>query len=162
MPDHHVPRVEDGMVVTLRYALRDDSGEELGSSAQSGPLSYVHGVGAVLPGIEQGVEGHVAGDQLSLVLTPDEAYGTLEEVPHTAIPRHLLAPQEPLEPGRTLALEVKAGEIFPVWVHDADAQQVVLSPRHPLAGRTIKAELEVLSVREAEPEELERGQPRTG
>ncbi|MBW3543946.1 MAG: FKBP-type peptidyl-prolyl cis-trans isomerase, partial [Planctomycetes bacterium] len=62
-------------VVSIDYTLTDDQGNVLDSSSGRGPLSYLHGAGNIIPGLENALEGKSPGDTLSVSVPPAEGYG---------------------------------------------------------------------------------------
>ena len=63
-------------VVSIKYRLTDDQGTLIDSSEGESPLAYLHGVGALVSGLEDALEGKEVGDDFDVSLTPAEAYGT--------------------------------------------------------------------------------------
>jgi len=66
--------IGDNMVVSMHYTLTDDSGNVLDSSEGSDPLSYLHGAGNMIPGLEKALVGKVADDALQVKVAPEEGY----------------------------------------------------------------------------------------
>jgi FKBP-type peptidyl-prolyl cis-trans isomerase SlyD len=67
--------IGDNLVVSVHYKLSDDDGNVLDSSEGSDPLSYLHGVGNIIPGLEKALVGKVAKDTLTVKVEPPEGYG---------------------------------------------------------------------------------------
>ena len=63
-------QIEKNRVVTLHYTVRDDQGTLIESSADGAPLSYLHGKGGIIPGLERALTGRSAGDQLDVTVPP--------------------------------------------------------------------------------------------
>ncbi|MFH1131061.1 MAG: FKBP-type peptidyl-prolyl cis-trans isomerase, partial [Pseudomonadota bacterium] len=74
-------KIGKGRRVRMDYELRIEGGEVLESSAQKGPLEYVHGTGKMLSGLESRIEGLSAGDEKEGVIPANEAYGAIEDLP---------------------------------------------------------------------------------
>ena len=68
-------QVGERTVVSIDYTLTDDEGQVLDTSVGRAPIAYVHGTGSIVPGLERALLGRKAGDQLTLRLPADEAYG---------------------------------------------------------------------------------------
>ena len=62
-------------VVTLNYTLKNGDGEVLDTSEGREPLVYLHGVGALIPGLENDLDGKTAGAKFNTVIAPGDAYG---------------------------------------------------------------------------------------
>ena len=61
--------------VTLAYTLYDEEGDVLDRTEDEEPLSYLHGYGQLVPGLERAIEGMMPGDERSVVIPPAEGYG---------------------------------------------------------------------------------------
>ena len=68
--------IAKGRVAAIHYVLRDDDGEVLDSSEGDEPLTYLHGADNVVTGLEEGLEGRSAGDEVTVVVPPDKGYGS--------------------------------------------------------------------------------------
>jgi FKBP-type peptidyl-prolyl cis-trans isomerase SlyD len=154
-------KVEKGSVVSMDYELRLADGELVDASKPGAPLSYIHGEGRIVPGLEAALEGLVAGDARSVVVSPAEGYGEhdprgVREVPRSVFP-------EGFEPkaGMKLMFQGPNGKM-PIVVREVRPEVVVVDHNHPLAGRELRFAVTVREVRAARPEELERGHACSG
>lgn len=143
-------------VVSIDYTLTDSAGSVLDSSKGHAPLSYLHGSGNIIPGLEKALEGKSAGDSLQVVVPPEQGYGVrdpklIQDVPRTAFGK----------------AEVKAGMQFRaegpnagsrmVTVVSVQKDTVQIDANHPLAGQTLNFDVKIVSIREASQEELDHG-----
>src|SRR5690625_7849046 len=71
--------ISDNSVASFHYTLTDSSGQVLDSSEGKEPLSYLHGAGNIIPGLEKHLAGKAVGDKLSVSVPPAEAYGERDE-----------------------------------------------------------------------------------
>ena len=145
-------------VVTIGYTLKNDAGEVLDSSDGADPLTYLQGGGNIVPGLERALEGKGAGDKLSVVLAPEDAYGARDESLKTTIPVRQVQVQD--------RSQIKVGERYRAWLADGarvvmvtaiDGSQVSVDGNHPLAGMTLHFEVYVVEVRKATAQELSHG-----
>ena len=67
--------IEKNRVVSLHYTLRDEQGTVIDSSSGRGTLTYLHGKGNIIPGLEDALAGRVAGDKLEVTVAPEKGYG---------------------------------------------------------------------------------------
>src|ERR1700690_27131 len=74
-------------VASIHYTLKDNEGKVLDTSDGREPLIYIHGIGNLIPGMEEGLEGKVKGDKLSLKIAPENAYGIKDEKLTQKVPR---------------------------------------------------------------------------
>ncbi len=148
-------------VVAMHYTLKDDKGEILDSSAGGEPLAYLHGHGNIVAGLEKALEGTEAGFKSTVTITPAEGYGEKDpdaifEEPHASFP-----PDMQLEPGIQVQADGQNGPATLTVIELTDTG-VVLDANHPLAGKTLYFDVEVVEVREATADELSHGHVHTG
>ena len=83
--------IEKGKVVLIHFTLKDGNGQVIDTSEGRPPLPYLHGHNNLVPGVEEALLGHAAGDKLEVVVPPEKGYGPLlpdgtAEVPRGAFP----------------------------------------------------------------------------
>jgi FKBP-type peptidyl-prolyl cis-trans isomerase SlyD len=91
--------IEKNRVVTLHYTLRDEQGNVIESSTGRVPLSYLHGKGNIIPGLEQALAGKAAGDKVDVTVAPAQGYGPRDERLVQVIPRNRFSGGEGLAAG---------------------------------------------------------------
>jgi FKBP-type peptidyl-prolyl cis-trans isomerase SlyD len=148
-------QIDAKRAVTFHYSLRDDEGTVLDSSEGSEPLTYLHGEGNIVPGLEKALLGKQAGDEVKAIVTPEEGYGLRDDGNIRNIPRRRL-PEGKIEPGMRLRLNTEDGPISAL-VTAVRGDYVTIDGNHPLAGMTLHFDVKVVEVREATAEELEHG-----
>ncbi|HET8706268.1 MAG TPA: FKBP-type peptidyl-prolyl cis-trans isomerase, partial [Pseudomonadales bacterium] len=79
--------VAKNKVVLIDYKLTNNAGEVLDSSEGGEPLAYIHGIGNIIIGLEEALEGRNAGDALSVTIPPEKAYGVRDDAKIQAVPR---------------------------------------------------------------------------
>ena len=150
--------VANDTVVKIDYTLSLDDGEVYDSSAETGPLEYLHGYDQLIPGLEAALEGMRVGDIKDVVVTPDLGYGeydpdAVELVPHDAVPADM-----DLEPGMSVDLyDEESDQEIEAFVAEVTADGVLLDMNHPLAGETLHFSVKILGVRNASAEEVAHG-----
>ncbi len=148
-------RIERGHVVRLHYTLRDDDGNTIESSGRK-PLSYLHGYGHLIPGLEKALHGSEAGLQTTVTVPPKDAYGDKDPQAIIRAPREEFPRGLTLEPGAMVQAETPDGPIT-FTVVSVSEDEAVLDGNHPLAGKALTFDVEVLEVRAATPEEISHG-----
>ncbi len=143
-------------VVSIQYTLTDPDGSVLDTSRGEEPVSYVHGTGALVPGLEEAMEGKSPRDRISVTLPPEKAYGLRDDAVVFALPRSQFAAGEQPAVGMQLAMPGDDGEQL-VTVVAVDDNEVTVDGNHPLAGLTLHFDVEIRAVRAATPEEIEHG-----
>jgi FKBP-type peptidyl-prolyl cis-trans isomerase SlyD len=153
------PLIADGQVVIMQYTLRADDGEVLDASTADEPMAYLHGAENIVPGLEKALTGKGVGYKGKVVVEPAEGYGEREDAEPDAIPRRAFPPEMDIEPGMTFMAEGPNGEHAPIWVLAVEDDKVIVDSQHPLAGRTLHFEVEVVGIRNATEDELAHGHP---
>jgi len=142
-------------VASFNYRLTDDSGELIDGS-EGEPLTYIHGTQSIIPGLEQALEGRRGGDSLQVRLPPELAYGERDEDLVQEVPREALPAEAEIEVGVQFHAESDEGQHI-LTVIGVDGDTVRLDANHPLAGKTLHFDVQVVSVRAATPDELKHG-----
>lgn len=143
-------------VVTFHYTLRDENGEELESSRGDDPDAYLHGHGNMIPGLETAMNGRAPGDTFSVTVPPAEAYGERDPYKLQRVPVKHLAYRGRLAPGMVVQLNTEQG-LRAVTVIKAGRHSADIDTNHPLAGKPLTFDIEVVDVRAASEEEIEHG-----
>lgn len=148
--------IEGKKVVSFHYILRNDDGEELESSREKQPMSYLHGAGNIIPGLEKALDGKTVGDELSVTVEPAEAYGERNEAKVMRIPSKRFGDTRRLKPGQLVSLQTSNGAVQATVVK-VGRFNVDVDANHPLAGQTLTFDIEITEVRDATQEELDHG-----
>lgn len=149
-------KIAEQKVVSIHYTLTDSAGAVLDSSSGSEPLSYLHGFGNIIPGLESALEGRQAGEKLSVTVDPEQGYGARDEGLVQAVPRSAFKGVAGLAPGMQFQAQGPQGARL-VVVTQVQQDVVTVDANHPLAGQTLSFEVEIAEVRDATAEELEHG-----
>ncbi len=136
--------------------MTDKDGEILDSSEGQEPLSYLHGRGNIIIGLEKALEGKQAGEKLQVTVAPEEAYGIKNETLKLQIPRTAFKDVDELEPGMRFQVQGDEG-VQIVTVTDVGENEVTVDGNHPLAGEALTFDVEVTEIRDATSEELSHG-----
>jgi FKBP-type peptidyl-prolyl cis-trans isomerase SlyD len=154
-------QVSRNKVVTIEYTLTDPGGEVLDTSRGSEPLSYVHGVGSLVPGLESALEGKSAPDRVEVTVSPEEGYGEHDDELVLVQPRSLFDSAGKVEVGMQFEMQTDEGAHI-VTVTALDGENVTVDANHPLAGMTLHFDVSIVSVRDATAEEIEHGHAHDG
>ena len=146
--------IGDDCVVSIQYTLKNDDGELLDSSGESGPLSYLHGHGNLIPALEEALAGQNAGFELSISFTPEQGYGEYDPKLVFSVPREQMGidPEE----GQVVQAVGEGGAIGFLRVIGVTDSSITLDGNHPMAGVNLNFEVKVIEIREATAEELEQ------
>lgn len=149
-------QVAENKVVYIHYTLTNNAGETLDSSSGGEPLAYLHGFGNIISGLEKALVGKEAGDNVNVVIDPEDAYGERSDQLIQDVPREALQNIEDLQEGMQLQAQTEQGvQVFTVT--SVGVEKVTLDANHPLAGETLTFDVEITEIRDASSEELEHG-----
>jgi len=149
-------KIGKGRVVCMNYSLRDESGTTIESSQGREPLTYLHGLGSLIPGLEKILDGSEAGLKTTVTVLPQDAYGEKDPQAVIRAARGDFPEGLTLEPGVEVQADTPDGPISFIVI-SLEGDEVVLDANHPLAGKTLTFDIEVLEVREATADELAHG-----
>jgi len=144
---------EKDKVVTFHYTLKNSEGEQMETSRDKQPMSYLHGANNIIIGLEKAMEGHAVKDEFSVTVAPEEAYGKRNEANVQRIPLKRLKGIGKISPGQILNLQTNQGPVQ-VTVLRVGRFNVDVDANHPLAGQALTFEIEITDIREASEEEL--------
>ena len=149
-------KIAANTVVSFHYTLTDEEGLPLESSRESEPTAYLHGSHGILKGLESELEGGEAGDTLAVTLAPEDAYGLRQPERIQKVPVKHLIFKGKLRPGMTVQLNTSKGRQA-VTISKAGRHSAQIDTNHPLAGKTLTFNIEIMAVRDATAEELSHG-----
>jgi FKBP-type peptidyl-prolyl cis-trans isomerase SlyD len=147
-------------VVSFHYKLNDVDGTLLETSYDADPTLYLHGHSNILASLEDALEAKLVGDKISVTLAPEQGYGERKEGAIQRIPiKHLhnhAALKNKLKPGMKVLVNTQHGP-WEAIVLKVGKFNVDIDSNHPLAGKTLTFEIEVIEIRDATAEELAHG-----
>jgi peptidylprolyl isomerase len=138
--------VSDGNTVKVHYTLTVE-GEVVDSSDGKDPLEFEVGSSQVIPGFEKSVVGMKKGDQKSFEISPEDGYGKVDPNGVKEIPRDNLPPDVKPEVGMTLYATSPDGQAIPLKIAEVKENAIVIDMNHPLAGKTLNFEVEVVEIK---------------
>ena len=150
-------QVGTNSVVSIHYTLKDETGEVLDASEGREPLDYIHGSGQIIPGLENALEGKSQGEELSVVIEPENGYGTRDESLVHEVPKSEFETPDEIEVGMQFRVGDEGGTLIMVVAGVGD-EVVTLDGNHPLAGVTLSFDVSIADVREATEEEIKASQ----
>ncbi|MCX7041157.1 MAG: peptidylprolyl isomerase [Gammaproteobacteria bacterium] len=149
-------QIGERTVATFHYTLTDAAGKVIDSSDGRAPLSYLHGAGNIVPGLEKEMSGKQQGDVFNVVVAPEEGYGMPNPMMIQVVPREAFQGVDTLEVGMEFQAQTPQGPMS-VAIAKIDGDEVTVDGNHPLAGQTLHFAIEVTEVRDASLEELTHG-----
>lgn len=152
--------IEKNKVVTLHYRLSEAGAGLIEDSRAGAPVVYLHGHDGIFKGLEQALEGKSAGAKTTVTLSPEQAYGPRRSDAQQRVSiGHVINPSKKklqYKPGMVVQLNTKNGPMAAVVIK-AGLKTLDVDTNHPLAGKTLTFEVEVIDVRDASEEETAHG-----
>ncbi len=149
-------QIEDHKVVTLHYTLTDNEGAVIDKS-EDGSFAYLHGARNIIPGLENALTGKTAGDEFSVVVSPEEGYGMRNDSMIQEVSRSMFEDDSQIAVGMQFHAQGPNGEMLVVTVKEINDDSVVVDGNHPLAGVDLNFDVKIIEVRDASQEEVEHG-----
>jgi peptidylprolyl isomerase len=137
--------IEDGKKVSIHYTGTLNDGTQFDSSAGRDPLEFETGAGMVIPGFDAAVRDMEVGGKKTVTLPSKEAYGELREEMVGDIPKDRFPDGMELQVGMPLQMQGPQGPL-PVIVKEIKEDAVTIDANHPLAGKDLTFELELVEI----------------
>ena len=138
--------VKAGDTVHLHYTGTLLDGTTFDSSEGRDPLQFTVGSGQIIPGLDVAIPGMQVGDKKVVSIGADDAYGQVNPDMRQAVPREGIPPEIPLEVGIQLQMQTPDGQAMPVTVIEVDDATVTLDANHPLAGKDLQFDIELVKI----------------
>ena len=148
--------IERDRVVSFHYTLTEQGGDMTETSTGGEPMTMLFGHGDVIAGVESALTGHVAGDRITVQVPPGSGYGERREGNVRRVSKKHVPDSKRLKPGDRTTLTTAQGR-HDVTVVKVGRTVVDVDLNHPLAGRTLSFDIEVIDVRAADEEEIAHG-----
>jgi len=139
-------------VISFHYSLTDADGVVIESSKDRDPVSFISGMGMIVPGLEKEIINYTVGQKGHVEVKAEEGYGLIDFAKYVQVPRESLPKQD-----------IKVGDMFqsnqsplPFTVKQITETHVVLDGNHPLAGEDLVFDVEILEIRDASEQELQQ------
>ncbi len=142
-----VPVIRSGSTVSMHYTLTVD-GKIVDSSVGKTPLTYVQGTGQLIPGLEEEMVGMKKGDRKKVTVRPDKGYGPINPDAFQVVERKAIPNWKDVRVGSILTGK-KDGYPLQARVVTIDGDRFTLDLNHPLAGKILNFEVQVVSIKPA-------------
>jgi len=126
--------VQTGSLVSFDYTVKDETGAVIDSSQGKAPMSYTHGSGQIVRGLESQLTGMKTGGEKKVTVKPEDGYGTVDPGAFQEVPKDKLPP-DALKVGTMLMAQGPRGQGVPVCVHEIKESTVVMDFNHPPGGK---------------------------
>lgn len=139
-------QVKTGDTVRIHYTGTLSDGEVFDSSEGRDPLEFTVGSGQIIPGLDTAIPGMTLGEKKSVPVPVDQAYGPIDPQNRQAVPSTEIPAEIPLDLGTQLQMQSPQGQVMPVTVVEVSETEVVLDANHPLAGKDLTFDIELVSI----------------
>ncbi|MBW2466513.1 MAG: peptidylprolyl isomerase [Deltaproteobacteria bacterium] len=146
--------IADKMFVTIDYTLTLESGQEIDKSPEGQPLRFITGIGQIIPGLEKALMGRKAGYSAKIVVEPEDAYGPVKDEMFQDIPQNQFPADVDIKPGMAFEAQGPRGPFMITVSKINDNDTVTVDLNHPMAGKQLHFDVNVVEVREPTAEEL--------
>ena len=146
------------MVVSVAFRVFDEAGELVDTVEPDEPVIYVHGYGELIPGLEERLAGAAVGEHRTISVPPEEAFGLRDPSALLEIDRHDFPAGRDVAVGDEIVAEGPDGIAAVHRVLEIGHDAIVVDLNHPLAGQTVRFEVDVCAIRPATDEELDHAQ----
>ncbi len=143
-------------VVSIDYTLTDEEGEVLDTSEGGQPLTYLHGTGQIIPGLEAALEGQSKGAALKVSVAPEDGYGEYDDSLVAEVELDRFPNAAEIEVGDQFQANTPEGPRV-VTVIEIGDDAITIDANHALAGVTLTFDVKIVDVRAATAEEIAHG-----
>lgn len=144
-------------VVTIHYTLKDESGNQLDTTQGSQPFSYLSGFDQIIPKLEDEINTMLIGGKKNVLIAAEDAYGAYREDLVHYVKKENFPDDVELEIGMQFVTNSPDGTQMPFVIKEIDGENITIDFNHPLAGKNLDFEIELVDVRDATEEELAHG-----
>jgi FKBP-type peptidyl-prolyl cis-trans isomerase SlyD len=136
--------IKYGSKVRFHYTLKVEG--QVADSSQGGePFQYVHGTNGIVPGLESQLDGLEVGDKRDIVVQPEDGYGSPDPAAMQQVPKSAFGDISQMNVGDLVNGETPQGP-FQARVHAIEDEHVTLDLNHPLAGKTLDFQVEIVEI----------------
>lgn len=140
-------QAKSGDTVRIHYTGTLTDGSVFDSSSGREPLEFAVGSGQIIPGLDTAIPGMEVGENKTVTVPADQAYGPVDPANRQAVPRADIPDDIPLDLGAQLQMSSPDGQhVMPVTVVEVSDDEVVLDANHPLAGKDLIFAIEIVSI----------------
>ena len=147
-------KIADKLYVAIDYTLTLESGQEIDKSPEGRPLGFIAGTGQIIPGLEKALMGKAQGEKAKLVIEPEDAYGPVKQDLFQDIPKNQFPADVDIKPGMAFEAQGPHGPFMITVSKVNDNDTITVDLNHPMAGKQLHFDINVVEVREPTAEEL--------
>ncbi len=145
--------VKEKEVVDIAYTGTLTDGSVFSKSEKDKPLEFIVGAGRIIPALEKGLLGMKVGEQKKLTIKAADAYGEYDPGALQEVPKERFPQGAKIEAGERFVVQTPTGP-YPVKIAEVKTKTVVVDFNHPLAGKDLTFDVQIMKIRDATKEEL--------
>lgn len=149
--------LKPNQVITMNFTLKDDEGKVMDTTSGQEPFSFISGQNQILPRLEEQIGGMLIGSKKDVVLTPEEGYGKFEQEAVRNVKRSEFPEDTELKEGMGFMATGPDGKQYQFFIKDIKDDDIQVDFNHPMAGKTLHFNVELVNLRDATKEELDHG-----
>ena len=139
--------VKENDTVKVHYTGKLADGQVFDSSREREPIEFTLGQGQIIPGFEKGLLNMKVNEKKTIEIPSDEAYGEPRQDLIQEVDKNQLPPEIKPEPGMGLVSKSPDGREMNLVVKEVKDKSIVVDGNHPLAGKDLTFELEVVEIK---------------
>ena len=149
--------LELNKVISFNYVLKDEEGTVLDTTENKAPLTFLSGSNQILPKLEEAFDGMLIGGKKNVKIDATNAYGEYDEKAVQSIKKEQFPPEAKLEEGMRYVANAPDGGQMPFVITEVSENDIKADFNHPLAGKNLVFDVELVDVRDATAEEMQHG-----
>jgi FKBP-type peptidyl-prolyl cis-trans isomerase SlyD len=149
--------IGENKVVTMNYTLKDTQGNIIQTTDTKEPFQFLSGNKQILPKLEQEIDRMIIGSKKNVKIAAKEAYGEYSEQAIQQVEKKNFPNDVDLQVGMEFVANSPEGQQMPFVVKDVKKEEVIIDFNHPLAGKDLEFDVELIDVRDATLEEMQHG-----
>jgi FKBP-type peptidyl-prolyl cis-trans isomerase SlyD len=143
-----IPTITDGKYVVIEYRLKVDGKNVDDTNDGPTPMSFIHGKGQLVPGLEKELSGMKKGESKHVVVKPEDGYGNVREDAIREVPKDKI-PEDSRKAGAQIQGRTARGRVIPLTVREVKDNTVILDYNHPLAGKTLYFDVKIIDIQDS-------------
>jgi FKBP-type peptidyl-prolyl cis-trans isomerase SlyD len=144
-------------VVTMNYTLKDDQGNVIQTTDNKEPFKFMSGNKQILPKLEEEINAMIIGSKKNVKIPAKEAYGEYSEQAVQQVKKENFPSETDLKVGMEFVANSPEGQQMPFVIREIKNEDVTVDFNHPLAGKDLEFDVELVDVRDATLEEIQHG-----
>jgi FKBP-type peptidyl-prolyl cis-trans isomerase SlyD len=149
--------LELNKVISFNYVLKDEEGTVLDTTENKAPLTFLSGKNQILPKLEEAFDGMLIGGKKNVKIDAANAYGEYDEKAVQNLKKEQFPADAKLETGMRYVANSPEGGQIPFVITEVKENDIKADFNHPLAGKDLEFDVELIDVRDATAEEMQHG-----